>query len=159
MPKVFKPQEAPEENLVSKISESGEVKTLITFEAPSRPFRKKDRSYFTTIIIFVIVVILVSLWLREFLLVAVSLSLAFVAFVFAAVPPENIIYKITTQGVTVGGSFYFWHDLDSFWFKESEGQKILIIQTKLRFPGQLVLVLGDQDEEQVKKEVAHFLPF
>ena len=31
---------------IPKILESGEVKTLLEWEAPSRPFRKKDRSYY-----------------------------------------------------------------------------------------------------------------
>ncbi|MBI2020528.1 hypothetical protein HYS94_03855 [Candidatus Daviesbacteria bacterium] len=149
----------PEEFLTPKIMEAGEVKTLLSWEAASRPFRKKDRSYYTTSAVIVVLLILILLLAREFLLIGVLLALTFVAYVLAFVPPHPIRYRISTQGVTIGDDFYFWHFLDAFWFKEKENYKILIIQTRVRFPGQLMLVLDGQDEEKVKKIVARFLPF
>lgn len=145
--------------LTPKMMEAEEIKTLLSWEAPSRPFRKKDRSYYTTIAILVILLVLIALLVREFLLIGVLLALAFVAYVLAFVPPHHLTYKISTQGVTIGDDFYFWHFLDSFWFQEKEGSKVLHIQTRLRFPAQLMLVLGPQDEDKVKKIVARFLPF
>ena len=145
--------------LTPKISEAGEVKTLLFWEAPARPFRKKDRSFYTTLAIIVILLILILILAREFLLIGVLLALTFVSYVLAFVPPNNVKYKISTQGITIGEDFYFWHFLDSFWFKEKEGSKVLHIQTRLRFPSQLMLVLGENDEEKVKKLIARFLPF
>ena len=142
-----------------KMMEAEEIKTLLTWEASSRPFRKKDRSYYTTIAILAILLVLIAFLAREFLLIGVILSFAFVAYVLAFVPPHNIKFQISTQGITIGEDFYFWHFLDAFWFKEKDETKVLHIQTRLRFPGQLMLVLGDQDEEKVKKIVARFLPF
>src|SRR3989344_4216707 len=139
------------DHLFPKISEAGEVETLLVWEGISRPYRKKDRSYYTTIAVIVFLLILISLLAREYLLVGVILSITFVSYVLAFIPPQNITYKISTQGITIGEHFYFWHDLDSFWFKNKEGQQVLFIQTRLRFPGILVLVLRDQDEEEVKK--------
>ena len=153
------PHSSHQEHFTPKISEAGEIKTLISWEAPSRPYRKKDRSYYTTLGIIVILLVLILLLAREILLIGAILSLAFVSYVLAFVPPANIKYKISTQGVTIGEDFYFWHFLDSFWFKEKEGEKILIIQTMIRFPGQLMFVLGAQQEDEIKKMVARFLPF
>ena len=147
------------DSLTPKMMEAEEIKTLLSWEAPYRPFRKKDRSYYTTIAILVILVCLIAFLFREFLLIGVLLALAFVTYVLAFVPPHNIKYRISTQGITVGEDFYFWHLLDAFWFKERDGQKILIIQTRFRFPAQLMLVLNSQDEEEIKKIVARFLPF
>ena len=147
------------EFLTPKIMEAGEVKTLLSWEGPSRPFRKKDRSYYTTIAVLVILLVLIAFLLREFLLIGVLLALAFVSYVLAYVPPHNIKYRISTQGVTIGEDFYFWHFLDAFWFKEKDGAKVLHIATRFRFPSQLMLVLPHQDEEKVKKIVARFLPF
>lgn len=142
-----------------KISETEEIRTLLTWEAASRPFRKKDRSYYTTLAIIVILLVLILLLAREFLLIGAILSLAFVSYVLAFVPPHNIKYRLSTQGVTIGDDFYFWHFLDAFWFKEKDGHKIMIIQTRLRFPAQLMLVIGGTEEEKVKKMVARFLPY
>ncbi|MBI2018208.1 hypothetical protein HYS96_00725 [Candidatus Daviesbacteria bacterium] len=159
-PKNARPQGAANEAyLTPKISEAGEVRTLLSWEGPSRPFKKKDRSYYTTIAVLVILLVLIAFLLREFLLIGVLLALAFVAYVLAYVPPHNIKYRISTQGVTIGEDFYFWHFLDAFWFKPKEGYQILIIQTRFRFPAQLMLVLGSQEEEKIKKIVARFLPF
>mgnify|MGYP001611086108 FL=1 len=151
--------------LTPKMMEAEEIRTLLSWEAPSRPFRKKDRSFYTTLAIIVILLVLILLLAREFLLIGAILSVVFVTYVLAYVPPHNIRYRISTQGITIGEDFYFWHFLDSFWFKEKEGQKILIIQTRIRFPGQLMLVLGPSTgsgqagEEKVKKIVARFLPY
>lgn len=135
------------------------VRTLLIWHAPARPFRKKDRSYYTTIAILVMLLILIALLAQEVLLIGVLLALAFVAYVLGFIPPEEVEYKISTQGVTIGNHFYFWQDLDSFWFSQKEGQGVLNILTHLRFPGMLLLVLGNQNEEQVKKMVARYLPF
>ena len=146
MPKFFEPNLNP-------------VRTFLTWNAPSRPFRKKDRSYYTTIAILVILLALISLLAREFLLIGVILAFAFVTYVLGFVPPGSVEYKISSQGVTIGDHFYFWGDLDSFWFAEKEGVKILHILTRLRFPGQLILILGSEDEEKIKNIVARYLPY
>ena len=165
MPKFFRKEQVQhEENLPEgefhpKIGEAGEVKTLLEWVAPSRPFRKRDRSYYTTIAILVILLALIAFLASEFLLIGVILSLAFVAYVLAFVPPEDITYRISTQGITIKDRFYFWHYLDAFWFKKKDGQNIMFVQTRLRFPAQLMLVMGKQPEEEVKKTVARFLPF
>lgn len=164
MPKFFQPEIElePKEQMNEfhpKISEAGEIKTLLEWEAPSRPFRKKDKSYYTTIAIVVTLLILIAFLAQEFLLIGVILSMSFVAYVLAFIPPVDIKYKISTQGITIGEHFYFWHELDSFWFKEKDGKTVLFIQTHLGFPGQLMMVLGSKDQEEVKKEVAKFLPF
>lgn len=159
MPKFFEKNPDPNINSRQEPEADNLIKTYLTWKAPSRPFRKKDRSYYTTIAILVILLILIAILAQEILLIGVLLALAFVAYVLGFVPPEDVEYKISTQGITIGDHFYFWQDLDSFWFAEKEGQKILHILTHLRFPGQLMLVLGDQGEEDVKKVAAKYLPY
>ncbi|MBI2335049.1 hypothetical protein HYU96_04610 [Candidatus Daviesbacteria bacterium] len=154
-----KPPE-PKEFFTPKMTEAEEIKTLFSWEAPSRPFRKKDRSFYTTLAIIVVLLVLILFLAREFLLIGALLALTFVAYVLAFVPPHHVTYRISTQGITIGEDFYFWHFLDAFWFKEKDGSKVLHIQTRLRFPAQLMLVLASsQDEEKTKKLVARFLPF
>lgn len=159
MPKVFTKTVTQENPFNPHELNANPVKTFLTWTAPSRPFRKKDRSYYTTIAIIVILLILIAILAREILLIGVLLALAFVAYVLAFIPPEDVEYKISAQGVTIGGHFYFWGALDSFWFSEKEGQKILHILTNMHFPGQLMLLLGSEEEETVKKTVAHYLPY
>lgn len=142
-----------------KMMEAGEIKTLLEWEASSRPFRPKDRSYYTTVAILVFLLGLIAFFAQEFLLIGVLLSLGFVAYVLAYVAPGNVKYRISTQGITIGNQFHFWHELDSFWFKEKDGHQVLFIQTLITFPGQLMLVLDSVGEEEVKRQVARFLPY
>ncbi len=158
-PKKDPEQTAGSEFFTPKMSEAEEIRTLLSWEAPARPFRKKDRSYYTTIAVLAILLMLIAFLAHEFLLIGVILSFAFVAYVLAFVPPHIIKYKISTQGITIVEDFYFWHFLDSFWFKEKDGSKVLHIQTRLRFPAQLMLVLDGGDEEKIKKLMARFLPY
>ncbi|OGE26321.1 hypothetical protein A3C26_02845 [Candidatus Daviesbacteria bacterium RIFCSPHIGHO2_02_FULL_39_12] len=159
MPKDKPNKNPPTEFFTPKMMEAEEIKTLLSWQAPARPFRKKDRSYYTTLAVIVILLILILFLAKEFLLIAALLSLTFVAYVLAFVPPHPISYRISTQGVTIGEDFYFWHFLDAFWFSRKEGSNVLHIQTRLRFPAQLMLVLQGVDEEKIKKAVARFLPF
>jgi len=163
------PKKEPEQ-FSPKMSETGEVKTLLSWEAASRPFRKKDRSYYITSAVIVILLVLIAILAKEFMLIAVLFSLMFVAYGLAFIPPHNITYKISTQGITIGDHFYFWHELDSFWFKNKEGHQVLFIQTRFGFPGQIMLVLADTknppamslgqvNEDGIKRVVARFLPF
>ncbi|KKR82795.1 MAG: hypothetical protein UU73_C0002G0082 [Candidatus Daviesbacteria bacterium GW2011_GWA1_41_61] len=158
MPKFFEKQTDPnsqpqgEKNL-------DPVRTHLSWTAPSRPFRKKDRSYYTTIAIIVMLLILISLLAREVILVGVLLAFTFVVYVLAFIAPEDVEYKISTQGITIGDHFYFWGDLDSFWFSPKEGHNIVHVLTHLHFPGQLLLLLGDQSEGEIKNILAKYLPF
>ena len=56
-------------------------------------------------------------------------------------------------------SFYFWDWLDSFWFSEKDGARVLNVLTHLRLPGMLLVVLGETDQEGVKRVVARYLPY
>ena len=58
-----------------------------------------------------------------------------------------------------GDHFYHWEELDSFWFSKKEGQNIFNVLTKFRFPGLLMLVMGDAPEEELKTVTARYLPF
>lgn len=160
MPKFFEKNSNQDQSSFRSREESPDpIKTFLTWRAPSRPYRKRDRSYYTTVAVIVILLILIALLAREFLLIGALLSFAFVIYVLGFTPPEDVTYKVSTQGVTIGDHFYFWSELDSFWFESKEGQTVLHILTNFHFPGRLMLLLGSQDEEQIKRTVARYLPY
>jgi hypothetical protein len=136
------------------------VKELVSWEAPSRPFRKKDRSFYTTAAILVILVSLIALLAGQVMLIGAVLALLFLVYVLNFVPPQEAKYRLSTQGVTVEEHFYHWQELDSFWFSKKDGHTLLHVLTDLRYPSMLILVLGEGvDEEKVKRIVARYLPF
>lgn len=133
------------------------IKTLLSWKAPARPFKRRNREYYTTIgaIVFLLAVIL--LFLQEWLLIAVMVSLAFLAYVLASVPPETVEHGLTNKGVRTGGKLYPWEDLQRFWFSNKWGQALLTIESKQGIPGQLVLLLGDKDKVTVRKAISEYL--
>lgn len=128
-----------------------ELKTLLVWKAPVRPFKKRDREYYTTIAAIVFLLAVILLFLKEWLLIAVMVALMFVAYVLATVAPESVEHELTTRGIMTGGKLYKWEDMLRFWFSKKWHDTILHLDTKLKFPGRLMLLLGDQDETKVKE--------
>lgn len=133
------------------------LKTLFVWQAPERLFKRREREYFTTIgaIVFLLAVIL--LFLKEWILIAVVVALTFVAYVMATTEPREIEHRITNRGVTTGGKNYNWDNLSQFWFSQKWGQKVLHIETSLRFPRHLIFLLGETKQEEVKKILSQYL--
>lgn len=135
------------------------VQDLLVWTAPSRPYRKKDRSFYTVALVLIVLGGLVALPISGPLFGVALMALLFVAFVLDRMPPEDIQYKISTQGVTVDNHFYHWHDLDSFWLGDKDNHQLMYIRTRYRYPALLMVMLGPVAENQIKGVVAHFLPF
>ena len=166
MPQFFKKDllekqiEAPEEKeLLAAPNEEDPLRTIITWKAPSRPFRKKDRSYYTTVAILVILFAPIALFLGGATLLLALLALGFAVYVFNLVSPDEIEYRISTQGVTIGDHFYHWQELDSFWVSQKDGSKILNLLTRYRFPGVLIMIMSDDHIDEIKRVCAKYLPF
>ncbi len=161
MPKFFKQNLLTPPHLLEEgeSEKSDPIKTLFEWKAPSRPFRKKDRSYYTTVAILVVLTSLIAVLAGEFLLIGAILALMFIVYVLGFIPPGESEYKISNQGITLDDHFYHWKQLDSFWIQHKDGQDVLYVLSYLRFPAILMMVLNEGDSEKVKKTVAEFLPF
>lgn len=135
------------------------LKILLAWTAPERPFKKRGREYFTTAgaIVFLIGVIL--LFLKEWLLIVVMIALMFVAYIMSTVEPRKVEHKITNQGIVTGNRRYRWEELGRFWFTEKWGEKILHLENLFSLPRQLLMLLGETKQEQVKKILSDYLPF
>ncbi len=144
---------------VEPVTKTRTLKTLLIWTAPERPFKERNREYFTTIgaIVFLLAVIL--LFLKEWLLIAVMIALMFVAYIMATVEPRKVEHKITSQGIMTGNRKYEWEQLNRFWFTEKWGQKILQVESAIGLPRQLIMLLGETKESQVKKILSDYLPF
>lgn len=136
-----------------------ELKTLIAWQAPVRPFKKRDKEFFTTVAAIAFLVCVILLFIKEWLGIAVVVSLVFVGYVLATVEPEKTEHEITTRGIKTGEKLYKWEELRRFWFSNKWGQQILNVDTKLRFPSQLILLLADQSQDKIKELIGKYLQF
>ena len=143
---------------VSSLSGKKEVaRELFSWSAPSRVFVRRDRKWFTNVALLVLILLLILLFIRQFLLMGVVLAVAFVSYVLATVPPEEIDYKITTAGLNVGTHTFFWKDLEDFWFSEKDNFVLLHINTRVSFPATLILIINDK--QKIKELLSSHLSF
>lgn len=154
---------APKSTLTTNPSEVTLVppraQDLLTWIAPARPFKKRDREYFTTIATIVFLLAIILLFIKEWLLIGVIIALMFISYVLGTVPPPNVNYKITTRGILVEDKTYNWSQLRRFWFSKKWGRELIYLETILSFPRQLQLIIEDQKKEEVKKIVEKYLIF
>ncbi len=132
---------------------------LLEWEAPERPFKKRDESWFTTVAVLVVLVSFVALFLREFLLLGVVFAITFVSYLLSTKEPQTLHHKVTSDGVSFSGKVYLWEDLDRFWFKTLGGEQVLVINTRKGFPGQLIMLLREVDEQQLKRVLSEHIEY
>ncbi|MDO8487978.1 MAG: hypothetical protein Q7S31_01535 [bacterium] len=131
--------------------------TLLKWMAPARPFKVRDRQFFTTIIVIAVLVSILMAFAREWMLIAVIASLIFAYYIWSTVPPEEVEYSITSRGVRVHSQLFRWEDLNQWWMEDKWGQKILTIATPLSVTRRLHLLLGNTDEQQVGQVLEKYL--
>jgi hypothetical protein len=135
------------------------VQDLFSWQAPSRPHRVRNRAFYTTVASLVIICSLIAFVFQDWLLIGAILAFGFLVYVLNFIAPSDITYKFSTQGITIGDHFYHWDELDSFWFEKKGEDHLLYVLTRFRFPGVLILVLGEADQDKIKKAAAMYLPF
>jgi hypothetical protein len=131
--------------------------TYITWNSPSRLFKKRDKEYFTNVgaIVFLLIVILV--FAREYLFILAVLSIVFFIYVTSTVPPEDVNHKITNLGLESAGHFYRWETLVEFWFEEQWGQTIITVRPV--FGTRIIVLLGSENKDKVQELISQHIPY
>ncbi|MEX2007324.1 MAG: hypothetical protein WD992_00970 [Candidatus Levyibacteriota bacterium] len=140
-------------------NETHQIKTLLSWSAPGRPFHKRSKEYYLTGLLIVVFVEVILFLFSQYLLMVVVLSLIFVSFALASVPPKDFHYRISTEGVTIEDHFYLWQELYDFYFKKRGNAQVLHLRTHAFIPGELTITLGDMDKEHVKAVLLPYLPY
>jgi len=136
-----------------------EIRTILEWTAPGRPFRKRGKQYYLTSLLIMLLVEVILFLFSQYLLMLVVFSLVFVAFALATVAPSDFKYRISSEGITVEDHFFLWQELYDFYFKKREGIDVVHIRTHSFIPGELTITLGSTDREHVKSALLHYLPY
>lgn len=136
-----------------------DIRTLLSWTAPGRPWRKKGREfYMSTLLIFFFIEVLIFLFGQYQLMLAVA-AITFLSVMLAMVPPKDFHYRISTEGVKIEDHFYIWSELYDFYFKQVDKVDILIIRTEALIPGELKLTLGTVSRNHARQILINFLPY
>lgn len=136
-----------------------EVKTLLSWHAPGRPFQKRSVQFYINSFIIAVLLGIIAILFQQVALILVIFSLLFVVFALNTVAPHDFRYRISTEGITIEDHFFLWIELYDFYFKRRSGHDILHVRTKAFIPGELTLTLGDMHKEHVKSVLLPYLPY
>lgn len=131
---------------------------LVTWTAPTRPFMRHDRQFFTATFAIAGIISLVVFLAEGPMPVILIIALVFLFYVLSTVPPDNIEYKITNKGVKIADKLTEWQYLIRFWFEKRTGSEILIFET-FQIPGRIEMVINPEIKENLKREISAYLPF
>ena len=129
---------------------------LVSWSAPARPFKRRDRRFYVTTISIVSLVCLILFLAEGIMPVVLLVSLLFLFFVLSTVPPETIEYKITTRGISMAGKKVGWDLLGRFWFSKRTDYELLIIETA-NFPGRMEFIVIPERKDEIGKALSSYL--
>lgn len=132
-------------------------KDLFVWSAPSRPFIQKNREFWIRVIAISSVFGFIIFIVEGAMPVILMISLLFLFYVLSTVRPENIDYKITNLGVSIGGVTNYWENIKRFWFTKRATDLILVLDMA-SFSGRLELVISLKDKDRIGLTLKKFIP-
>lgn len=133
-----------------------EEKDLLVWTAPSRPFKRRNKDFYVTVIAISGLVGLILFAVDGFMPVLLIISLVFLMYVMSTVEPENIEYKLTNYGIKVAEKRTDWDLMGRFWFTKRFDSELLVIETA-QLPGRMELVVLPEKKEEIKKIMNEYL--
>lgn len=122
---------------------------LYEWEAPDRyEFDFESKSFWIILSLSLLFILFLAI-LQQYYLMATMISLLFFVYVAGTNKPVTVTHKITARGVDTGNRLYEWFMLENFWFSIKNGQYLLIVETRLRYPRALVLLLDKADKDAI----------
>lgn len=118
---------------------------LFEWESPIRTKVVFERKSFLTFVLGTLLFIVFLAILQKYLLMLAIISLLFFIYVAGTTEPEIVKHQIRARGIEAFDNFYEWFMLDEFFFSNKNGQELLLIDTKLRYPGRLIMLIDKKD--------------
>lgn len=131
---------------------------LIEWQAPSRPFKKRDRQFYVTTFAIAGIISLILFLAEGVMPVLLIISLVFLYYVLSTVEPELVNYKITSKGIKIEGKLTEWQVLKNFWFMKRFDSDLLVFNTAM-IPGRIEMVVNKENIQNLKKEISAYVVF
>jgi len=157
MPKAEESLPKEEKNPI-EVLPSKELKILYSWKAPARPFKKRDKEFWKTVVTILVLVCLILFFVREWFLIAALVALMFVYYVLSTVEPEEMECKITNRGILYAGENYPFEEVSQFWFSEKYRQRVINFELKGgRLLGRLTILVGKGEEQKMREILLKYL--
>ncbi len=133
-------------------------KVLLSWQAPSRPFKRRSRDFYVTLVAMSSMVGLVIFLIEGFMPILLLISLVFLFYVLSTVEPEMIEYQITNKGVKIASNTTGWQFMNRYWFASRFGSTLLIIEA-YNLSGRMELVIDPGSKDKINKTLKEFLVY
>ncbi len=131
-------------------------KLLLTWQAPSRPFKRRSRDFYVTLVAMSSMVGLVIFLIEGFMPIVLLISLVFLFYVLSTVEPEIIEYQITDKGIKIASKTTNWQLMNRYWFTNRFGSTLLVIET-FNLPGRMELVVDPGSTDKINDILKEYL--
>ena len=124
----------------------------IIWQAPEFKYRDKDISWYWMTIIIASLLVLISLWQRNFLFAIFTIIAEIMLMFWANEFPKDLQFKIDKNGIHIGKiKSYSYEEISGFHIIEGEdGAGELILKTKNKIHPYIKILLANEDTQKVK---------
>jgi len=131
---------------------------IISWQAPEFIFNEKSVDWFWAVAIITISLIVVSVFIKNFLFgILVGIS-GFSVLIYGAKKPSIVNFSISQQGIQTGNKLYLFENLKYFWVDHnSPYTKKLIIESDKLFMTRLSIPLENIDPEIIREVLLQFI--
>ncbi len=152
------PEPAETEKNPSQSTLNEPEKDLVSWTAPARPFKRRDRQFYVTAFSIAGIVSLILFLAEGLMPVLLVISLVFLYYVLSTVEPEAIEYKVTNKGIKVAGRLTEWANFKRYWYSKRFDSELMIMET-FGLPGRLEVVIKPDIKESLTKEMSAYIPY
>jgi len=99
-----------------------EERELFSWVADERPFEKKGKEFFSTIVVLALLISIILYFIEGLMPVLVVWAIVFMVWAVYRTEPGRVKNMVTNRGLITGENFYAWEVMESFWF-EGRGDK------------------------------------
>jgi hypothetical protein len=131
--------------------------------APSRLTTKRDKSWYWTMGLLMMIMLVIALIFREVIWVAVILAFFFAIYVNSTIPASDTVYRLTKQGIEIGEGegmeIYSWGQLLEYSYYFKYNTEVLYVDTILAMPQRIVILFSQEDRKKVNMIMESHLPY
>lgn len=133
-------------------------KLLLEWSAPARPFKRRTRDFYVTILALAALFGLILFLIDGAMPVVLIIALLFLFYVMSTIEPETVAYKITEEGIKIGEDMNPWELFGRFWFSNRFGSDLLVIEST-NLGGRTEIVLTKAIKPQVEETLSKYLVY
>ena len=105
--------------------------------------------YNRTLMIIGLVVGFLLVLMQEFFIILAIMSIFFVKHAIETAPEEEFSYEISSHGIKVSDSFYYWDELEKFFVSTKFGNEYIAVDIKDGFPARTYLYYKNSDRDKI----------